>query len=91
MLAVIREHSPKTIWSGAPLEAFRQVANTNRGDIGEEFVRRFLEQHHIDAVKAESRIQPADMLILGKRFEVKTASEDSGGSFQFNYVRLDQR
>ena len=91
MLAVIREHSPKTIWSGAPLEAFRQVANTNRGDIGEEFVRRFLEQHNIDAVKAESRIQPADMLILGKRFEVKTASEDTGGSFQFNHVRLDRK
>ena len=41
MLEVIQEHSPPTIWTGAPLAAFRQVANTNRGDIGEEFVRRY--------------------------------------------------
>ena len=31
-----------------------------------------------------------DLEIGGKRFEVKTASEDSGGSFQFNHVRLDR-
>ena len=91
MLAVIREHSPKTIWTGAPLEAFRRVANTNRGDIGEDFVLRYLEQHGINAVKAESRIQAADMRILSKRFEIKTASEDTGGSFQFNHVRLDRK
>ena len=36
MLAVIRQHSPKTIRAGAPLEAFRRVANTNRGDIGKK-------------------------------------------------------
>ena len=91
MLAVIREHSPKSKWTGAPLEAFRRVANTNRGDIGEEFVLRYLQQHGIRAVKAGSRIQSADMQILGKRFEIKTASEDTGGSFQFNHVRLDRR
>ena len=91
MLAVIREHSPKTIWTGAPLEAFRRVANTNRGDIGEEFVLRYLKQHGINAVKAESRIQVADMRILGKQLEIKTASEDTGGNFQFNHVRLDRQ
>jgi len=31
-----------------------------------------------------------DLEIGSKRFEVKTASEDSGGSFQFNHVRLDR-
>ena len=31
-----------------------------------------------------------DLEIGGKRFEVKTASEDTGGSFQFNHVRLDR-
>ena len=42
MVEVIRQHTPRTIWTDAPLESFRQVGNTNRGDIGEEFVRRFL-------------------------------------------------
>ena len=30
------------------------------------------------------------MEIGGLRFEVKTASEDRGGSFQFNHIRLDR-
>ena len=30
------------------------------------------------------------MLIKDKLFEVKTASEDTGGSFQFNHIRLDR-
>ena len=79
MLEVIREHSPLTIWTGAPLESFRQVANTNRGDIGEEFVRRYLAQHGIKVAKKGSRVSRADMQISGKSIEVKTASEGGGG------------
>ena len=90
MLAVIREHTPETIWSDAPLEPFRRVANTNRGDIGEDFVRRYLESFGILVERVGSRISAADLKIGGKLFEVKTASEDQGGSFQFNHVRLDR-
>lgn len=91
MLEIIRQHSPKTIWTGAPLESFRRVANTNRGDIGEDFVRRYLGQHGIEAAKESSRVSTADMCIMGKRVEIKTASEDTGGNFQFNHIRLDRR
>ena len=90
MLEVIRQHSPKTIWTGAPLGPFRSVANTNRGDIGEEFLRRYLRQHGIDVIKEGSRISTADMRIRDCTFEVKTASEDTGGCFQFNHIRLDR-
>ena len=90
LLEVIREHTPKSIWTGAPLAPFRAVANTNRGDIGEEFLRRYLGQHGIVVFKAGSRIDAADMQIKDKFFEVKTASEDTGGSFQFNHIRLDR-
>ncbi len=90
MLAVIQENTPETIWTGAPLEPFRRVANTNRGDIGEDFVRRYLASFGIVADRVGSRISAADLKIGGKLFEVKTASEDMGGSFQFNHVRLDR-
>ena len=90
MLRVIREHTPQSKWTGSPLEPFRQVANTNRGDIGEEFIARYLESFDIPVHRSESRIMEWDLEIGGKRFEVKTASEDSGGSFQFNHVRLDR-
>lgn len=89
LLEVIRDKAHKSKWTGAPLEKFRHVENTNRGEIGEEFLRRFLKQHGIEAGKG-SRITPTDLTISGNTFEVKTASEDRGGSFQFNHIRLDR-
>ena len=90
MQEVIKKHTTATIWTGSPLESFRQVANTNRGDIGEEFVYRYLKQSEIPVSQSESRVKEWDLLVAGKRFEVKTASEDVGGSFQFNHIRLDR-
>ena len=37
-----------------------------------------------------SRVTATDLLIAGKRFEVKTASLGANGTFQFNHVRLDR-
>lgn len=89
LLEVIRDHSPVSKWTDAPLEKFRHVENTNRGEIGEEFLRRFLARHGIKAGNG-SRITPTDLRIYDRRFEVKTASEDKSGGFQFNHVRLDR-
>ena len=91
MIEVIKENSPNSIWLGSPLESFRSVANTNRGDIGEEFVRRYLADSSVHAEKAESRNGEWDLKISGHKFEVKTASEDTGGAFQFNHIRLDRK
>ena len=91
MLEVIKQNTPQTVWTDAPLEAFRRVANTNRGDIGEEFIRRFLAQNGISASPSGSRVSRSDMQIAGRDFEVKTASEDRSGGFQFNHVRFDRR
>jgi len=88
LLAVIREHSPVSDWTDAPLERFRHVENTNRGEIGEEFLRRFLALHGIK-VGNGSRVTPTDLYILDRRFEVKTAS--AVRSFQFNHIRLDRK
>lgn len=91
MLDVIKENTPNSVWVGAPLESFRSVANTNRGDIGEEFVTRYLKSLGLSVVKAPSRNREWDIEILGQKLEVKTASEDSGGAFQFNHIRLDRK
>ena len=86
---VIGDHSPPSKWTGAPLESFRSVANTNRGQIGEAFLHRYLNRNGIKTGNG-ARVTPTDLTIEGIRFEVKTASEDIGGSFQFNHVRLDR-
>ena len=65
------------------------MGNTNRGEIGEEFIRRYLENHEILA-KRGTRVSRIDCKVGDIRFEVKTASLGANGTFQFNHVRLDR-
>lgn len=90
LLAVIRENQPENIWLGAPLAPFRQVENTNRGDIGEEFINRYLTQAGFVVVKSDNRAERLDLRIEQVSFEVKTASLGANGTFQFNHVRADR-
>ena len=89
MVQVINEHSPQSIWTGSPLEGYRRLGNTNRGQIGEEFIRQYLIAANIP-VGNGSRVTPTDLVIADKRFEVKTASLGANGTFQLNHVRLDR-
>ena len=89
MVDIIQEHTPRSIWDGSPMEGYRRLGNTNRGQIGEDFVRRYLDAAGIP-VSHGSRVTPTDLLIAGSRFEVKTASMGANGTFQFNHIRLDR-
>ncbi len=89
LVEIIQEHSPEDIWRDSPLIGYRMLGNTNRGEIGEEFVRRFLAAHGI-TVGNGSRTSQTDLRIESTRFEVKTASLGATGTFQFNHVRLDR-
>ena len=90
LASIIQEHTPEDIWRNSPLIGYRNLGNTNRGEIGEEFVRRFLSRKGID-VGNGNRTAKTDMTIEGRRFEVKTASLGANGTFQFNHVRLDRQ
>ena len=90
MVQVISEHEPENIWIGSPLIGYRNLDMTNRGGIGEEFVRRFLKSHGIQTGNG-NRASKMDMTIGKVRFEVKTASLGAKGTFQFNHVRLDRQ
>ena len=89
LVDIIREHAPEDIWQDSPLIGYRLLANTNRGEIGEEFVRRYLVQHKI-AVGNGNRASKTDLQVEALAFEVKTASLGAKGTFQFNHVRLDR-
>lgn len=87
---IVREHAPEDIWQDSPLIGYRSLGNTNRGEIGEEFVRRYLKANGIETSNGH-RASKIDMRIAGKRFEVKTASLGAKRTFQFNHVRLDRQ
>jgi len=90
LLEIILEHMPDDIWKESRLIRYRMLGNTNRGQIGEEFIRRFLAQEGI-AVESAGRVSLTDLQIDDTSFAVKTASLGSNGTFQFNHVRLDRR
>ncbi|MYA67237.1 MAG: hypothetical protein F4Y22_08290, partial [Gammaproteobacteria bacterium] len=87
--AIIKEHSPEDVWQDSPLAEYRMLGNTNRGEIGEEFVRRYLRTFNFD-VGNGNRTSRTDLQVNGRAFEVKTASLGAKGTFQFNHVRLDR-
>ena len=90
LVAIIREHAPEDIWQDSPLIGYRMLGNTNRGEIGETFIRRYLEQHGI-LVGNGNRASQTDLRVGTLLFEVKTASLGANRTFQFNHVRLDRR
>jgi len=90
LIAIIKEHVPKDIWQGSPLIGYRHLGNTNRGQIGEEFVRRYLRDCGFKVEEGTSRTAETDVQIGKLSFEVKTASLGANGTFQFNHVRLDR-
>lgn len=87
---IIREHTPEDIWQDSPVLGYRTLGNTNRGEIGEEFVRRYLRANGIEVGNGK-RTSRTDMRIGNRRFEIKTASMGANGTFQFNHVRLDRQ
>jgi hypothetical protein len=89
LVEIIKEHTPENIWRESPLIGYRALGNTNRGEIGEEFIRRFLTQARIEVGNGR-RTSATDMRISGRRFEIKTASMGANKTFQFNHVRLDR-
>ena len=89
LVEIIREHAPEDIWQGSPLIGYRMLGNTNRGEIGEEFIRRYLRAADIE-VGNGGRTARTDLRISDYRIEVKTASLGATGTFQFNHVRLDR-
>ena len=89
LVTIIREHAPEDIWRDSPLARYRMLGNTNRGAIGEEFIRRYLALNDIE-VGNGGRASPTDLQVGNLRFEVKTASLGANGTFQFNHVRMDR-
>ncbi|MCY3783060.1 MAG: hypothetical protein OXG79_04670 [Chloroflexi bacterium] len=87
---MIKEHAQEEIWIDSPLIGYRSLGNTNRGEIGEEFIRRYLREHGIETGNG-GRKSKTDLQIGERRFEVKTASLGVNGTFQLNHVRLGRR
>lgn len=90
---VLEIHGDADKWLGQPFERIKRLSNTKVGDVGQDFVEKLCDEVGFDCKFPEkldghrSRQSPWDIRMEGKTFEIKTATEDVSGCFQFNHIR----
>ena len=87
MQSVLKNYQNATKWDGAELGEVKLLNNTHVGDVGQDFVREWCKVMLLDWEGFEGRHNDWDAKIEGFSFEIKTATEDVNGSFQFNHIR----
>lgn len=93
LLGVLSGYADANKWVGQPFEAIKRLSNTKVGDVGQDFVERLCSEVGFDCAFPEglygkrNRQSSWDIRLEGKTFELKTATEDVSGSFQFNHIR----
>jgi hypothetical protein len=81
-------------WDDADFKDIKIVSNTNVGSVGQDFIERLCQEFNYDwDVPRDERGKrlkqsPWDIRIHGIELEIKTATEDVSGNFQFNHLRL---
>ncbi len=91
LIKIAKEKHIDPKWAGKPLYLIKILANTSKGDLVEDFVTDYSNALKFTAVKNPTRQGDYDVKINSQKFEVKMATEDISGNFQFNHIRLDYR
>ena len=80
-------------WINAPLAKIKIISNTKVGSVGQVFVERLCDEFQIpiefpvNKQGKRATQSPWDVKIASIEFELKTATEDISGNFQFNHIR----
>jgi len=91
LIQIAREKTLPGKWDNQPLLLIKIMANSTKGDLGELFVTRYSKALGMTVANRKSRLGDYDVQINGDDFEVKMATEDINGSFQFNHIRYDYK
>ncbi len=87
MQEVIAQLGNNPKWVDAPLGGIKVLSNTHVGSAGQAFVREWCGFLGIAWEPPPEALGPWDARIAGLAFEIKTATEDVNGAFQFNHIR----
>ncbi len=80
-------------WNGSDFGAIKLISNTHVGSVGQDFIENLCLELGLRCEFPEKsgggrkNQSPWDICINGVKFELKTATEDTTGSFQFNHFR----
>lgn len=87
MKTVIATYANNPKWVNAPLGDIKILSNTHVGDAGQDFIKEWCQAQNLAWETPESSQSPWDIQIESITFEIKTATEDVNGNFQFNHIR----
>lgn len=85
--SILQEFHDDSKWDGAILGKIKTISNTKVGSVGQRFIEELCKQLSIPYSFPLSTQSPWDIEIGNIKFELKTATEDTSGKFQFNHVR----
>jgi len=94
LLSLIDEYHAQSIggkWSGGRFRLIKALSTTHKGNIAEEFAVWLGKWHGFETEKHTSKRGQWDVRIAGITLEIKSATEDLGGGFQFNGIRYDTK
>ena len=80
-------------WDHGDFREIKTVSNSDVGSVGQDFIECLCSAYEIEHAppqKEDGSIKKQsswDLEVNGIKFELKTASEDVSGSFQFNHIR----
>ena len=76
-------------WDTGQFRAIKALSATEKGNIAEDFVEWLGKHNGFETERHPSRRGPWDVQVSGATIEVKMATQDVSGSFQFNGIRYD--
>ena len=96
LLKALSRYADAGKWVGTRFEKIKRISNTKVGDVGQDFVEDLCTQIGLDvgfpgSGQERARQSPWDICIGTIRFELKTATEDTSKSFQFNHIRYHRQ
>lgn len=84
-------------WKEGAFIGIKTVSNTKVGSVGQDFIEGLCNilsiplSFPVREDNTRMTQSPWDIEIFGVKFELKTATEDTGGSFQFNHIRYHRQ
>lgn len=91
--SVIEKHKNDTKWDDGSFAAIKSLSNTKVGTVGQDFIEGLCGALGVSIIfpvnRSGARLtqSPWDVKLFNISFELKTATEDTSGKFQFNHIR----
>ncbi|MCA6454325.1 MAG: hypothetical protein IM584_12355 [Chitinophagaceae bacterium] len=95
--SIVEKHKNDKKWDAGSFVGIKSLSNTKVGTVGQDFIEGLCEtlnipiEFPVNILKKRLTQSPWDLKIFGISFELKTATEDTGGKFQFNHIRYHRK